>query len=384
MKIRPFEISVPERDVRDLQRRLEAVRWIDTVDGSGWGYGSDLDFMRDLIEHWRTRFDWRAQEAGLNKFDHFMGTVEGHDIHFVQAKGNGPDPMPLLLSHGWPGSFFEMHELIPLLTDPAAHGGDETDAFDVVVPSLPGYIFSPGSARPGMHIPRIAELFDRLMLGLGYDRYGAHGGDIGAGVTLALGRNHAGSLAGIHVTSLALIAPTLADTAAPMTEDETAYLSGRQAWFPTEGAYAMVQATKPQTLSFGLNDSPVGLAAWISEKFRAWSDCDGDPENSFTLDTLLTNISLYWFSRSIASANRLYYENRLNPLVLAKDETIGVPTGLSVFPKDISLPPREWGGRIANLVYYNRLDRGGHFAALEEPRLLAEELRRFFRPLRTR
>jgi microsomal epoxide hydrolase len=276
-----------------------------------------------------------------------------------------------------------MQKIIPMLTDPAGHGGHADDAFDVVVPSLPGFIFSETSPEGGMHLARMADISDELMTALGYQQYAAQGGDIGSGVTAALGLRHADHVIGVHVTSAALVTPWLDESTPPLSPAESAYLEGRRNWMSSEGAYYMLQSTKPQTLSFGLTDSPVGLAAWIVEKFRAWSDCHGDIESRFTKDELLTNISLYWFTRSIGSANRFYYENRTNPLALGKDERIEVRTGLSVFPADISLPPREWAERSFRLEHYQNMPRGGHFNAMEEPELLVEEMRSLFRADRT-
>jgi pimeloyl-ACP methyl ester carboxylesterase len=383
MDIKPFEIRVPESAVRDLNQRLDAAIWPGQVGGPGWEAGTDAAYLRELAGYWRHEFDWDAVQARLNQLSHYTADIQGLGVHFIHEKGHGSNPIPLLISHGWPSSFSEMEKIIPLLTDPAGHGGDPNDAFDVVVPSLPGFIFSEPAKEGGMHLARIAEVFDELMAGLGYGSYAAHGGDIGAGVCAALGLRHADHVLGTHVTSVALVSPWMDETTPPLTDDESAYVRGRQEWMGTEGAYYTIQSTKPQTLSFGLTDSPVGLAAWIVEKFRAWSDCHGDIETRFSKEELLTNISLYWFTRSIGSANRFYYEHRKHPLALQKGERIGGLSGLSVFPADISLPPRKWAERSFELQHYERMPRGGHFSALEEPELLAEEIRAVFRPART-
>ncbi|MDQ0120833.1 pimeloyl-ACP methyl ester carboxylesterase [Pseudarthrobacter defluvii] len=383
MAPRPFQIKVPDEALRDLYRRLDATIWPDEGTGAGWTHGTSRPYLKELAHYWRHEFDWRAVESRLNSFSHFIADVQGLGIHFIHQKGHGPNPVPLIISHGWPSSFAEMQKIIPLLTDPAGHGGHADDAFDVVVPSLPGFIFSETSPEGGMHLARMADISDELMTALGYQRYAAQGGDIGSGVTAALGLRHADHVIGVHVTSAALVTPWLDESAPPLSPAESAYLEGRRNWMSSEGAYYMLQSTKPQTLSFGLTDSPVGLAAWIVEKFRAWSDCHGDIESRFTKDELLTNISLYWFTRSIGSANRFYYENRTNPLALGKDERIEVRTGLSVFPADISLPPREWAERSFQVEHYQDMPRGGHFNAMEEPELLVEEIRSLFRADRT-
>ena len=379
MAPRPFQITVPDDALQDLHRRLDATIWPEEVPGAGWAHGTSKPYLKELVHYWRYDFDWRAAESQLNSFKHYTADIQGLEIHFIHEKGRGPDPIPLIISHGWPSSVAEMHKIIPLLTDPAGHGGDANDAFDVVVPSLPGFIFSETDTKGAMHLGRMADIFDELMTALGYHQYAAQGGDIGSGVTAALGLRHADHVIGAHVTSAALVAPWLDENTPPLSPAECAYLEGRRNWMSSEGAYYMLQSTKPQTLSFGLTDSPVGLAAWIVEKFRAWSDCDGDLESRISKDELLTNISLYWFTRSIGSANRFYYENRKNPLALGKDERIEVRTGLSVFPGDISLPPREWAERSFQLEHYQNMPRGGHFNAMEEPDLLVEEIRSLFR-----
>lgn len=380
MDPKPFHIEVPENLINDLHRRLDYALWPNEVSGAGWELGTDSGYLKELARYWRQDFDWRAAESELNKLSHYTVNIKGLNIHFVHEKGRGPNPTPLLISHGWPSSFFEMHKIIPLLTDPASHGGDPNDSFDVIIPSLPGFVFSETAPEGGMNLTRIAGIFNELMSRLGYGHYGTHGGDVGAGVSAALALRHAEHSIGTHVTSVALVSPWMDETNSPLTQAEAAYVKGRQEWMTSEGAYYMIQSTKPQTVSFGLTDSPIGLAAWIIEKFRAWSDCKGNIENKFTKDELLTNIALYWFTRSIGTANRFYYENRKSPLALQKGELIRGRTGLSVFPADISLPPREWAERTFDLQHYSRMQRGGHFSALEEPELLVEEIRAVFRP----
>jgi len=383
MDVKPFTIEVPDAVLDDLRRRLEATRWPGEIPGSGWDYGTNLGYLQELVGYWRSGFDWRAQEKQLNAFHHYTTTVDGLGIHFIHEKGQGPDPMPLIITHGWPGSFFEMYKLIPLLTDPGRHGGDPADAFDVVVPSMPGYGFSDPPLQRGLHVFKIADLWAKLMTqNLGYQRFGAQGGDWGASVTAALGFWYPNAVIGIHVTSMTRPTPYLGPGSKPLSAAEQTFLDQRDAWLQAEGGYSHIQGTKPQTLAYGLNDSPAGLAAWIVEKYRTWSDCDGDVERRFTKDELLTTISLYWVTQTINSSTRLYYETQRHPWILQQGERIAVPSAMAVFPKEISRPPREWGERSFNIQRWTEMPRGGHFAALEEPELLADDLRAFFRPLR--
>ncbi len=383
MEIRPFEIHVSDEVLDDLNRRISATRWPDELPGTGWDYGSNLSYIKELAEYWRSDFDWRAQERLINSFQHFKADVDGLGIHFIHERGKGPDPMPLVITHGWPGSFFEMYKIIPLLTDPASHGGDPEDSFDVVAPSLPGFGFSDHAEEQGMEVGSTAALWEELMTeGLGYSRFAAHGGDIGAGVTSRLGYGHADSMIGIHLTSVTRPTPYLGPEARELSEAEKTLIREREEWQQTEGGYAHIQGTKPQTLAYGLNDSPAGLAAWIVEKYRTWSDCDGDVERRFTKDELLTTVTIYWVTESISSSTRMYKENQRYDWTMDRDERIEVPTGVAAFPAEISRPPREWAERSYNLRSWTHMPGGGHFAALEEPQLLAEEIRAFFRPLR--
>ena len=339
--------------------------------------------MRRLADHWLGQFDWRAQEARLNRLPNRIATVDSQDIHFVHQPGAGPSPLPLILTHGWPGSFVEFEHLIPLLADPGTHGGDPADAFHVVVPSLPGYGFSPAPARAGVNTHEIAKLWRGLMAELGYDRFGAQGGDIGAGVSVWLARLCSERVSGAHLTFIPGSNPPPRGNGAPaMTAAEQSYRDSAASWSAEEGAYAALQGTKPQTLSFALTDSPLGLAAWIAEKVRAWSDCGGDIERVISLDTLLTDISLYWFGDSMSASLRLYKENRLRPLVFASGERVTPPLGVAHFPRELPMPPRSWVERVFDVRRWSPMPAGGHFAALEQPALLAEEIRAFFRPLR--
>ncbi len=382
MDIQPFKIDVSDDVLEDLQRRLAHIRWPGEIPGSDWDYGSNLAYVQELVAYWRSHFDWRAQERFINTMSHYKAEVDGMGIHFVHEKGKGPNPMPLVLTHGWPGTFFEMHKMMPLLTDPGRHGGDPADAFDVVVPSMPGYGFSDHTTARGMHVFKTSDMWVELMSGLGYPRFGAHGGDWGASVTNYLGLAYPQQLIGIHTTSITRPTPYLGEGSEPLTAAEKALLEQREAWVQAEGGYAHIQGTKPQTLSYGLNDSPVGLAAWIVEKYRSWSDCNGDVESRFSKDVLLTTVMIYWVTQTINSSTRLYYETQRQPWGLKRGERIETPTGVAAFPKEISRPPREWAERSFNLQRWTEMPSGGHFAALEEPQRLAEDIRAFFRPLR--
>ena len=385
MDVQPYNIEIPDAVFDDLKARLARTRWPDEIPESEWDYGTNLAYIKELVEYWRTGFDWRAQEAVINKFAHFLTTVDDMGIHFIHQEGRGPNPMPIVLTHGWPGSFFEMYKLIPLLTDPGANGADATDSFHVVVPSMPGYGFSDRTTRRGVTVASIADLWVQLMTeGLGYQRFAAHGGDWGASVTARLGFAYPGQLVGIHVTSVSAVSrgPDPGGEARSLSEAEQRLLEQREQWRQAEGGYGHIQGTKPQTLSYGLNDSPAGLAAWIVEKYRTWSDCGGDVERRFTKDELLTTITIYWVTQTINSSTRLYYESQHEPWSIPQGESITVPCGVAVFPRELSRPPREWAERSYNVQRWTEMPSGGHFAALEEPQRLAQDIREFFRPLR--
>ncbi|MBM4404963.1 MAG: epoxide hydrolase [Chloroflexi bacterium] len=380
-KLKRFKIRVPGPVITDLKRRLAKTRWPDELHGAGWDYGANLAYIKELCDYWRTTFDWKKQQALLNSLPQFKEEVDGLGIHFVHLRGKGPKPLPLILTHGWPGSFFEFYKAIPLLTDPAAHGGDPSDAFTVVVPSLPGYGFSNRPAERGMHLARVGELFAKLMRErLGYTRYGAQGGDWGAGVTTRLGLSDPQHVVGIHL-NMVLGRAAAAFTGTPSPEEE-AWRKDYEKWRAEEAAYSQIQGTKPQTLAYGLNDSPAGLAAWIVEKFRRWSDCNGDVESIYTKDELLTNITIYWVTETINSSVRFYYENTHGGPIVPPGQRVEVPTGVAVFPKEIIKPPRSIAERGYNITRWTEMPRGGHFAAIEQPELLVQDVRGFFRPLR--
>ena len=383
MDVRPFTIAIEDSVLEDLQKRLADTRWPDEIPNTGWDYGSNLGYLKELVEYWRTKFDWRAQEAKLNAFNHFKSEVDGLDIHFIHEKGKGPNPIPLIITHGWPSCFFEMTKIIPLLADPASHGGDAADSFDVVAPSLPGFGFSDHAQERGMEVQRVAGMWNKLMTqNLGYPKFAAQGGDIGSGVTARLGFAHSDTLFGIHLTSITRPTPYMGPGSKPVTDAEQALITQRDKWFTDEGGYNHIQGTKPQTLAYGLNDSPVGLAAWIVEKYRTWSDCGGDVEKSYTKDELLTIVTIYWVTQTISSSTRMYFENQKNLWTMEKDQKVPAPAGMAMFPQEISKPPREWGERSYDVRRWTELTSGGHFAALEEPQQLAEEVSAFFRDFR--
>jgi microsomal epoxide hydrolase len=381
---RSFRLHVEDRVLEDLRERLARTRWPDEPPGGApWQYGTDLGYLRELATYWRDTFDWRAQEQRLNGWPQYTATVGAIDVHFVHAPGVGPRPLPLLLSHGWPGSVWEFHKLIPLLSDPERFGGDSADAFSVVAPSLPGYTLSFRPGQPRLAAPAIADTFAELMVDvLGYPRFGAQGGDWGAFISAALGLNHADHVAGIHLNLL----PLRRDEAGLLAGDDpesVAYRAELEHWLREETGYSTIQGTRPQTLAYALTDSPVGLAAWIVEKFRVWSDCGGQLETRFSKDELLTNVMLYWVSGAIGSSFWPYYARQHEGWLLPGPRSVEVPTGYSSFPRDILHPPRALAERaFSNIQRWTVHSSGGHFAALEEPEALARDIRDFFRPLR--
>lgn len=378
MPITPFTIQVPEATLADLRTRLARTRFPDTLEGVSWEDGMDTAYLRELVAYWLDGYDWRAVERKLNAFPQYRAQVEELGIHFIHQPGNGPSPLPLVITHGWPGSIVEFLRIIPLLTDPAAHGGDARDAFHVVAPSLPGYGFSDHPRRPGINHVRVAALWVELMGQLGYDRFGAQGGDWGAGVSAALGAYHPEHLIGVHLNYVPAPLP-----AEPENEEDRQLLAERARWQQQETGYSQVHATKPQTVGVALNDSPAGLAAWIVEKFRTWSDCGGDVERRFSKDDLLTNVMLYWVTESATSSARMYRERmRAGLASLVPGRRVGVPTGCAIFPAEIARPPRRWAEASYYITRWTEMKAGGHFAAMEEPQALAEDIRAFFRPLR--
>jgi pimeloyl-ACP methyl ester carboxylesterase len=383
IKPTPFTLRIPDAEIADLRDRLARSRFPDSAPGEAWAYGTDVDYLRGLTEYWRSRFDWRAEEAALNAFPQFRAAIDGIELHYLHVAGVGPNPMPLLLLHGWPGSVFEFLEIIPRLTDPARFGGDARDAFTVVAPSLPGYglSFQPGQKRYGVH--EIADCVAILMQDvLGFSRFAAQGGDWGAAVTSRLGYAYADRMIGIHINLMMAAGRDPAAFQNP-TEEERRYLAELAHWTREETGYQWIQGTRPQTLAFALTDSPAGLAAWIVEKFRAWSDCGGDVERAIGRDRMLADISLYWFTGAIGSSFWPYYARLHGSVILPPGEAIAVPTGYAQFPREILKPPRHVAARVfKDIRRWTVMEKGGHFAALEQPELLAREVRAFFRELR--
>jgi pimeloyl-ACP methyl ester carboxylesterase len=383
----PFEIEIADDILDDLRDRLARTRWIDEIGDGGWAYGLDVTYMRALVSYWHRGFDWRAQEAAMNRFAHFQTQIDGNRLHFIHERGRGPAPLPIILTHGFPDSFLRFAKLIPMLTDPASYGADPADAFDVVVPSLPGDGFSDAAGKAGA-IFRIGDLWHRLMTHeLGIGRFAAHGGDWGSTITELLSRDHAESVIGIHLTDVPFFHAF--QPPGDPSDTEKKYLEAIKKFGEGEGAYALIQGGQPQALALGLNDSPAGLAAWIVEKFRRWSDCGGDVETRFTKDELLANVMLYWVTGTINSSFAPYYDfahaGAATWITQKLKEWRGssdVPAAFAMFPKDLSSPPREWAERFFNVRRWTEMPRGGHFAALEEPQLLANDIRAFFRPLR--
>jgi len=377
----PFSIRVPDAALDDLKQRLARARFPEPLPPAGWAYGTDLAYLKDLVGYWRDRFDWRAQERRLNQFEQFTTSIDGLPVHFIHRRSKQPNAFPLLVTHGWPGSIVEFTKVIGPLTDPAAHGGRAEDAFDVVMPSLPGFAFSGKPAEPGYDPARIAQMLAKLMARLGYQRYGAQGGDWGAIVNTQVALADPQHVAGLHLNMCTAAAPAGADANAGLSAAEAARMKARQTFQAEETGYQQIQGTKPQTLGIALNDSPVGLAAWIVEKFRTWCDCDGNPEAIFSRDELLTNITLYWVTQTAASSARIYYESR-HPTTPVNRNRIEVPTACADFPKEIIWSPRAHVATRYNIVRWTEMPRGGHFAALEQPQLLVDDVRAFFREVR--
>jgi pimeloyl-ACP methyl ester carboxylesterase len=387
MKYEPFTINVPDVAVTDLDERLKRTRLAPDFANEDWSYGTNSSYLQELLDYWSTDYDWREHEASINRFANYKTTIEGIPIHFIYERGKGPNPVPLVLSHGWPWTFWDWHKLIGPLTDPAAYGGDPADSFDVVIPSLPGFGFSTPLTTPGINFWRTADLWVTLMRDvLGYDKFAAGGGDWGALLTAQLGHKYAQHLIGVYMH---LMAPLdLFNGALP---EEKLYGPGEEGWyqrnqdfFAGESGYSAIQSTKPQTLAFALNDSPAGLCAWILEKRRTWSDCEGDVERRFSKDDLLTTMSIYWFTQSFGTSARYYYECVHNPWQPSHDRTpvVEAPTGIGVFLEEVIMFPQQWAKEYYNLQHWQVMESGGHFAPMEEPQKLSEDMQTFFRTLR--
>jgi pimeloyl-ACP methyl ester carboxylesterase len=380
-EVRPFRIDIPEDQLVDLKRRLRATRWPEAETPDDWSQGIPLAYVQEVCAYWAERYDWRATEARLNRFPQFVTTIDGVDIHGLHVRSPHAEAVPLVMTHGWPGSIVEFHKVIAPLADPTAHGGSAADAFHVVCPSLPGYGFSGKPTRPGWGVAKIAAAWDTLMTRLGYARYVAQGGDWGSTITTAIGMQNLGHCIGIHV-NMPLAGVTKESLANP-TERERRAIEGSRHYREWDSGYSKQQSTRPQTLGYGLVDSPAGQAAWILEKFWSWTDCHGHPENALSRDELLDNVMLYWLTASGASSARLYWESFGKEFGNAPEGGVMLPTGCSIFPREIVPTPRSWAEkRYRNIVYWNELDRGGHFAAFEQPALFVEELRACFRRMR--
>jgi pimeloyl-ACP methyl ester carboxylesterase len=380
LAIEPFRIEFSESALDDLHDRLVRTRLPDQIPDAGWDYGTERGYLSELLAYWRDEYDWRRAEAELNAFDHFLTEVDGARVHFLHAPSPEPDALPLVITHGWPGSIVEFLEIVGPLSDPRAHGGDPQDAFHVVCPSIPGYAFSGPTRERGWTSGRVAKAFAELMAALGYSRYGAQGGDWGSMISTQIGLADPEHVAGIHLNMVIAFPPPDLDLSA-LGDDERDSLASLEYYNRDENGYARIQGTRPQTIGYALDDSPAGLAAWIVEKFRAWTDCGGDVERCLTKDKMLDNIMLYWMTGTAHSAGRLYYEVEHDG-AFAPDARVEPPVGIAAFPGEVLRFPRSWAERRYNIVRWTDMPRGGHFAALEQPELLVDDVRSFFRMVR--
>ncbi|MCJ8012468.1 epoxide hydrolase [Paenibacillus sp. KQZ6P-2] len=370
--IRPFRITIPQSDLDDLQARLTRTRWPDELPGTVGKYGVSLEYMKELVEYWRNSYDWRKHEKQLNEYPQFTITIDGTNVHFLHVRSPEPDAMPLILNHGWPGSILEFLNVIDLLTNPRTYGGNPSDAFHLVIPSMPGYGFSGPTNETGWDVHRIARAWIQLMDRLGYDNYAVHGGDFGSVVALNMGQQAPDHICGIHLNFLPM-APSgdLSD----LSEEDKARIAKLESYLAAPAGHKVIQSTRPQTLAYGLTDSPVGQLAWIAEKFTEWSD----PIRSIDRDLLLTNVMLYWLSGTAASSSRLHYESAT---IKRQKKPCSVPIGIAVFSYDLFLPVRRLAERQYNIVHWSEFDCGGHFAAIEAPDLLSADIKTCFRRFR--
>ncbi len=369
--ITEFKCNISQVFIDDLKSRISQTRWTDEIKDSGWQYGADLSYMKELADHWFNKFDWRKTENEINLYPNYIADIEGIKIHFLHVKGNGKKSLPIIITHGWPGSFLEMMKLIPLLAK------NSQFSFDLIIPSIPGFGFSEKITAPGCNLWFIAELWSKLIKELGYEKVLAQGGDFGAGISTALALKHPEKVLGLHLNYIpGSYFPFLTEEDT-LTEEEDQFQKNADNWFQREGAYAHQHRTKPLTLAHGLNDSPIGLCAWIVEKFYSWSECNGNIESVFTKDELLANVSLYWFTETIHSSIRLYNENSKLPLHFQKNEFIKIPVGIARFHKEEPFPPRKFIERGYNILHWTDIPKGGHFAAMERPELLAGDIIKF-------
>jgi microsomal epoxide hydrolase len=380
LTIEPFRVDIPESALDDLRERLRRTRLADQIEGAGWDYGTERGYLAELLAYWRDRYDWRRAEATLNSVDQFLTEIDGARVHFLHARSPEPDALPLVITHGWPGSVVEFLDIIGPLTDPRAHGGDPRDAFDVVCPSIPGYAFSGPTHDRGWGPGRVARAFAELMRELGYERYGAQGGDWGSMISTQIALHDPRHVVGVHLNMVIAFPPANLDPAT-LSDAERDSIAALEHYNSDENAYARVQGTRPQTIGYALDDSPAGLAAWIVEKFRAWTDCNGDVERCLSKDVILDNLMLYWLTGTAHSAGRLYFEVAHDRSTVL-DRPVEVPVGVAAFPKEVLRFPRSWAESRYHIVRWTDMPRGGHFAALEQPELLVDDVRAFFRMVR--
>ncbi len=374
--ITPFSVNVPQQVLDDLKSRLSLTRWPDEIAGTEWQYGTALSYMKELTNYWQHTFDWRKVEREINSYPNFMADIDGQKVHFMHIKGKGKRSIPLIITHGWPGSFLEMMKLIPLLTE------DPSFSFDLVIPSVPGFGFSGKITRQGGNSAFVAELWHQLMTELGYKRYAAQGGDIGSGISTWLSLKYPSNVIGLQLNYISGSYKPYLQDGEQLSDEIIAFQKIGAEWSAKEGAYAHMHATKPLTAAYGLNDSPAGLCAWIIEKFNSWSDNGGNIESIFTKDELLANVTLYWITQTIGSSMRIYNENSKSPMIFEKDEAIQVPVAFAEFPKELPTPPRSYIEKGFNLRRWTKMAVGGHFAAVEQPELLSKDIIDFFSQLK--
>lgn len=367
--IQKFKVNIPQSEIDDLKRRIKETRWLNEVNSSDWEFGTSLSYLKELSTYWEQEFDWRKIENEINSFPNYTTKIDNHKIHFLHIKSKQKNAIPLLITHGWPGSFIEMLKIIPHLIN----------NFDIIIPSIVGFGFSENYLNDSVDYGFVAELWHKLMIKLGFQKYGMQGGDLGAGISIRLAQNHPENIIGLHLNYISdSYQPYLTEDIGEEIKEYKEYLEN---WNKREGAYGDIQSTKPLSLAYGLNDSPIGLCAWIIEKFNSWSDNKGNIENCFSKDELLANVSLYWFTKTIYSSMKIYHGISQNPLVFTKDAFIATPVGFAKFPKEIPVPPRKYIEKGFNIVHWTEMPKGGHFGAMEQPELLALDLISFFKKI---
>lgn len=373
--ITPFSVDIPQSELDDLNTRLKNTRWPDEIEGSHWNYGTNLSYVKELTDYWLNTFDWRLIEEEINSYPNFIAEIDGYKIHFMHIKGKAEKSIPLIISHGWPGSFLEMMKLIPLLTTDAAF------SFDLVIPSVMGFGFSDKIDHVGGNSSFIADLWHKLMIELGYTKYGAQGGDIGSGISTWLSLKYPNNIIGLHLNYISGSYSPYIKEGEQLSKEVVAFQKTAVKWYEAEGGYSHMHGTKPLTLAYGLTDSPIGLCSWILEKFKSWSDTNGTIEDTFTKDELLANVTLYWLTQTIHSSIRIYNENGKKPHVFGRQDFIKVPVGFAKFPKELPTPPRSYIEKGFNIQHWTVMDAGGHFAAMEQPTLLANDIKSFFKTI---